>query len=108
MVCCYCCTAYLHARLSILALLTSALAKSCAAQVRRQLEAAHKASAESRAEAARLAGELAARDAEVEQLSSLSLRGDATLQDYMASLKVSAASAADSSCVAKRAIQSIA
>jgi hypothetical protein len=57
-------------------------------QVRRQLEAAHKVSAESRAEAARLAGELAARGAEVEQLTSLSLRGDATLQDYMASLKV--------------------
>jgi hypothetical protein len=57
-------------------------------QVRRQLDAAQKASADARAEAARLAGELAARGAEVEQLTSLSLRGDATLQDYMASLKV--------------------
>lgn len=57
--------------------------------MRRQLESAQRASAESRAEAARLAGELAARSAEVEQLTSLSLRGDATLQDYMASLKVS-------------------
>jgi hypothetical protein len=62
-----------------------------AVQVRRQLEAAHKASCEARGEAARLAGELAARGAEVEQLTSLSLRGDATLQDYMASLKVSRA-----------------
>jgi hypothetical protein len=67
---------------------TSAYAALGAVQVRRQLEAAHKASAESRAKAARLAGELAARGAEVEQLTSLSLRGDATLQDYMASLKV--------------------
>lgn len=65
-----------------------ARAATVSAQVRRQLEAAHKSSADARAEAARLAGELAARGAEVEQLTSLSLRGDATLQDYMASLKV--------------------
>lgn len=46
---------------------------------------------ESRDEVARLSGELAGKTAQVEQLTSLSLRGDATLQDYMASLKVGGA-----------------
>lgn len=56
--------------------------------MRRQLEAAQRSSSETRDEVARLAGELAGKTAQVEQLTSLSLRGDATLQDYMASLKV--------------------
>jgi hypothetical protein len=59
--------------------------------VRRQLESAQRAAAEARGEVARLTGELAARTAEVEQLSSLSLRGDATLADCMAQLKVTPA-----------------
>lgn len=45
---------------------------------------------ESRDDVARLSGELAGKAAQVDQLTSLSLRGDATLQDYMASLKVGA------------------
>ena len=35
-----------------------------------------------------LRGEVEARRHEVEQLSTLSLRGDATVQEYMANLKV--------------------
>eukprot|EP00878_Enallax_costatus_P033977 GHUV01037573.1.p1 GENE.GHUV01037573.1~~GHUV01037573.1.p1 ORF type:complete len:180 (+),score=78.49 GHUV01037573.1:608-1147(+) len=57
------------------------------AEVRRQLESAQRSMSEFRDEVARLSGELAGKTAQVEQLTSLSLRGDATLQDYMASLK---------------------
>ncbi len=40
------------------------------------------------AEAGRLSGLLAQRSREVEQLTSLSLHGDATLQEYMTKIKV--------------------
>jgi hypothetical protein len=57
-------------------------------QARSQLEASQAALSEAKSARAEAAAQLAAKDAAVEALTTLSLRGDATVQEYMSSVKV--------------------
>lgn len=57
-------------------------------QVRTQLESSQQQLREVKEANSRLTTELNARVTEVEQLTTLSLRGDATVQEYMANLKL--------------------
>lgn len=58
------------------------------AQVRSQLEAAQSALTEAKASKVEVQAQLAAKEAAVEALTTLSLRGDATVQEYMSNVKV--------------------
>jgi hypothetical protein len=57
-------------------------------QVRAQLEASQAALSEAKAARAGAAAQLAAKDAAVDALTTLSLRGDAAVQEYMSNVKV--------------------
>lgn len=59
------------------------------AQVRSQLELAQASLSELKTSRAEAAAQLAAREAAVESLTTLSLRGDATVQEYVTQVKVS-------------------
>jgi hypothetical protein len=60
-------------------------------QVRSQLEASQASLSEARAAQSEVRAQLAAKEAAVDALTTLSLRGDATVQEYMSNVKVDAA-----------------